>query len=88
MNKRNLLTLILFIIIILFPYYIYLPLLTLGIVFIPFYYEAVPLGFLVDALYGPFAHHGLSFSFPVGIFVTVLVLILLPIRERMRFYNV
>jgi len=88
MNKRLILSLVLLFLILFTPYYLYLLALVLAVVFVPFFWEVVILGFLIDVLYGPYSHIGLSFKFPVGITALILVVLLLPIRERLRFYNV
>lgn len=88
MNKRLLLSLGLLFLILFTPYYLYLLALVLVTIFVPFYWESIFLGFLIDCLYGPYSHVAFSFRFPVGFTAFILVILLLPIRERLRFYNV
>ena len=88
MSKRPFLFVFLLVLILTTPYFIYLPILFFVIIFIPLYWEGILLGFLIDALYGTYPHLGVSFYFPVGIVATLLVIILLPLRERIRLYNV
>ena len=85
MNRRLIVTLVLFLAIIAFPYWIYLPALGLAIFFLRFYWEGIILAFIVDVLYGHSPYMGLSFSFPLAIYVSIFVLILLPIHEQIRF---
>ncbi len=85
MNKRIIATIILCLVVVISPYWIYIPLLVLAIFFFKFYWEGIMLGFLIDVLYGPTPHIGISFVFPFAIYASIFVLILLPLHERLRF---
>lgn len=84
MTKRFVLTLLLLLSIIFLPYWLYLPGIFAAVIFLPMYWEGVFLGFLVDILYG----EGVSLPFisPVALAVLVALIILLPMRERLRTY--
>ncbi len=66
------------------PFWIYMPAIVIAVMFFPFYFEAIILGFLVDVLYGSHISSGLSFVFPFTLFLSVFIIIILPIRERLR----
>lgn len=58
------------------PYWIYLPLLFVVMLYLPFYWEGILLAALIDFLYG----NGLQIIF----YAPILLLVLLPIKERLR----
>ncbi len=71
--------------ILLLPYYIYAPALIVAIVLIPEYYEGILLGLLIDVLYG--THTMWSFlGFPFGLTAVVGIILLVPLREKLRSY--
>jgi hypothetical protein len=82
--KRLLLSLVLLALIFFAPYWIYLPVLFLGIVFLPFYWEAVIFAFLVDTVYGPWNLSGFPY-FPIALAAAALLLALPYIKRRLRF---
>ena len=75
-DYRFLTTILVFLSIILLPYYIYVPALVLAMAALPLFWEGVFLGFLIDILYGSGVHASL-------LSLAGLVL-LLPLRERIR----
>ena len=85
MTRRTLVTIIICIAVAVFPYWVYIPALVLAILMFPFYWEGIIFAFLIDVLYGNLSHTGISFVFPFAIFASVLVLVLLPLREQIRF---
>lgn len=81
--KRHTFTIIILLSIIFLPYWVYLPLLLLAIVMLPMFWEGILLGLLTDMLYGSMT----AVSYPVvGIIVTALVIISIPLRARLRNY--
>lgn len=60
------------------PYWIYLPLIGAAMILFPLYWEAIVFGFLIDTLYG-------TGTLRFAVIATVLLLALLPVRERLRF---
>lgn len=84
MIPRILSSLILLIIVGTMPFWIYIPAIVVAVVFFPFYFEAIILGFLVDVLYGQNISQGLSFVFPFALFLSISIIIILPVRERLR----
>ncbi|MEK7194569.1 MAG: hypothetical protein AAB660_02690 [Patescibacteria group bacterium] len=82
---RILFTLIVFLALIVTPYWIYFPLILIGIVLFPFYLEAILLGLIVDLVYGGGANSNALFGFPFGIVVAILIFFTAPLREYLRF---
>lgn len=80
---RHLLSLIIVLAIFTLPYWVYLPIIIFGIVAIPFYFEAIAFGLLIDVYYGVPAGF---FMFPFGMGLTLLVLLALPFRTYIRFH--
>jgi hypothetical protein len=80
--KRVLINIALFLLILLAPYWLYMPALLIACVLEPFYWEGVVYAVLIDILYG----RGGSFfhAHLFGIIVLVLVLAMVPLRERFR----
>ncbi len=77
-------TLMLVLLILAFPYWVYLPALGLSVLLLPLYWEAVFLGFLIDVFYGVRVHTGISLQYPCALLVLLLILVLIPVRERIR----
>ncbi len=63
------------------PYWIYLPLLVVAMALIPFYWEAIFLGFLIDTLYGP---SSLNVFTSVAFWSLLMLVAIMPLRERLR----
>lgn len=82
--SRLLTSLALLIIVGTMPFWIYIPAIVIAVIFFPFYFEAVVLGFLVDVLYGQHISQGLSFVFPFALFLSIFIVVILPVRERLR----
>ncbi len=80
--KRLLATFIILFAIVFLPYWIYLPVLFLSMILFPFYWEAILLAFLVEVLYGP---GDMRIFSPITLSAVALTIILLPLREKMRF---
>jgi hypothetical protein len=67
-----------------FPAWVYIPIVTLGIGIFDFYWEGIILAFFIDVLYGTRVHMGISLFFPFALGAAALVLLLLPIKQRLR----
>lgn len=83
---RHLFTISVLFSVIFLPYWIYLPLIVIGAVMVPFYWEVIFLSLLADSLYGElgFAPHTLIQSFS---FWTLLLLVsLVPLKKIIRNY--
>ena len=69
----------------LLPFWFYLPLIAVAIFVTPFFLEGVFLGLLIDTLYGGINFFGIYFPFLFSVLAVVLLLVSIPIRERLRF---
>ena len=65
------------------PYWLYVPVILVGIILFPFYIEAMFFGFLIDTLYG--SSHGFLWGFYFALIATLLVYFAVPLRKRFRF---
>ena len=86
--KRSYIVALLFIAIIAFPFWIYVPLVIIATLYEPFFYESIFLGFFIDVLYGSRTYHGFTLMFPFAILLSILVVALLPMRQYLRIDNV
>jgi hypothetical protein len=84
MNNRLITSIVLLFLIAVAPFWIYIPALALAAALFPFYVEAVGFGFLIDVLYGTHGQSGISLVFPFALYACALVLLLLPVKERLR----
>lgn len=88
MTNRTLVSICLVVLILAFPYWIYVPVVVGAIFYFPFYYEAVIYGFLIDTLYGKVTYSLLTFKYPFAVGFFCLILLLLPLRRYIRVQNV
>ncbi len=65
------------------PYWLYLPIILIGIIIFPLYLEAMLFGFIIDTLYG--LGGGYFFGFTFAVLATLLVYFAHPLREHLRF---
>ncbi len=86
MKKRLVALLMLLLAIIFLPYWVYLPLLLAAILVFPVFWEGILFGLLIDVLYGWGVTAWPSLISPAALSALVLVIILLPVRERLRFH--
>ena len=78
MKRRTLGYIVILISILVLPYWAYLPVLFVAILLFPFFWEGLLFAFLIDTLYGT----GLE----TVIVALVVLIILLPFRDRLRTY--
>ncbi len=87
MNKlRSFATIGILAAVILLPYWLYLPLLGAALIFFPVYWEGIILALFVDVLYGGGIGPVSSLFSPMAFGATVILIIMLPVRERLRIY--
>ncbi|MEK7135078.1 MAG: hypothetical protein AAB780_00025 [Patescibacteria group bacterium] len=84
MNIRLGAVLVLLLAIIFLPYWLYLPLLGAAMIAFPFFWEAILLALLVDVLYGGGVGGVAQLLSPMAFVATLLLIVLLPLRERIR----
>lgn len=77
---------LIFLVIVFFPYWVYLPVLGAGIIFFPFFWEAIFLGFLIDVLYGGGVSSASHLFSPMAFAAAVFLAVMLPVRDRIRVY--
>jgi len=77
---------ILFFAIILFPFWIYIPLVGAAMIFFPFFWEGILLALLIDVLYGGGVGEMSDLLSPMAFAATLLLIVLLPLRERVRIH--
>jgi hypothetical protein len=83
-HKRAIVSLIILLSVIFFPYWVYLPLIIAAITLIPFYWEGLALSMLADVLYGQ-GVFPLSFSSMSVIALTALIIsAIFPLRSYLR----
>lgn len=81
---RILIIILNFCLIMLAPWWIYLPALFISVFKINFFAESIAFGFLIDVLYGSALYKGSFFSYPFALTLLVLVLALVPIKNHLR----
>ncbi|MBX4199082.1 hypothetical protein KW800_02285 [Candidatus Parcubacteria bacterium] len=80
-------TIVTLIFILIAPYWLYLPLIVVGVILFPLYLESVGLGLAVDVLYGGAGHGDILFGMPFAFLAAVLTLFAVPLREHLRFQS-
>jgi hypothetical protein len=83
MNLRILSRIVLLMVILAFPFWVYIPLLIAAVIFFPFYVEGIIGGFLIDVLYGSTPVF-IGFPFTMALIMTVVLVISLPLRDYIR----
>ncbi|PIP55949.1 MAG: hypothetical protein COX06_00575 [Candidatus Zambryskibacteria bacterium CG22_combo_CG10-13_8_21_14_all_42_17] len=86
MTRRLLWSVIIFISIMVLPFWIYIPVLFAVIVFVPFFWEGILFTFLIEVVHNSGIEFFSLLSSPLVISVLVALIILLPIRDRIRTY--
>lgn len=68
------------------PYWVYIPVLFIGVIFFPFFWEGILFVFLIGMVHGSgMAVLSLLIS-PLALSLLALLILLLPIRESLRSY--
>lgn len=68
------------------PYWVYIPFLFIGIILLPFFWEGMLLAFLINMLYSGGVEVFSSLVSPLTLSVLIVLIAMLPIRERLRSY--
>ena len=78
-------SILVFLSILVLPFWFYVPILFVAIIIFPFYWEGIIFGFLIDVLYGNGIGPVFSGISLWGLGALVIILVLMPFRGRMRF---
>ena len=68
------------------PYWVYIPLLFIGAILFPFFWEGILLVFLVSVVHGSEMAVLPSLVSPLALSLLIVLILLLPIRESLRSY--
>ena len=68
------------------PYWIYIPVLFIAIIFSPLFWEGILFAFMIETVYASQVGIFTSLISPLTVSVLIVLIILLPIKERLRLY--
>ena len=68
------------------PYWIYIPVLLIAMIFFPFFWEGILFAFLIEVIHGSGIEAITSFVSPAALSAVIVLIILLPVRESLRYY--
>ncbi len=80
--RRALVLVILIVLILTAPYWIYVPLLIIALVLVPVFWEGIMLTFLIDTIYA--TPPTVWYDFPHAFLACALVLATIPLRKMVR----
>ena len=86
MTRRILGSVVIFVSILFLPYWVYIPVLFIGAVLFPFFWEGILFAFLVNVLHGGEMKIFPSLVSPLALSLLVALILLLPVRENLRSY--
>ena len=86
MIRRILGSIVILVSILVLPYWVYVPLLFIGVILFPFFWEGILLVFLVRVIHGAEMAVPLSLVSPLALSLLIVLILLLPIRESLRSY--
>ncbi len=79
-------TLIVFLSILILPYWVYIPVLCIAVIVFPFFWEGILLALFIDFVYGGGIESFSSFPFTISFYILIFLIILIPLRTRIRSY--
>ena len=85
-NFRPVIALLLFILIVIAPYWLYLPALFFALLRFPLFWEGVLLAFLADVLYGANVYNNFFLKFPFALAASILVLLVPMVHRYFRIH--
>jgi hypothetical protein len=85
-QPRHITFFFIFLLVLIMPWWIYLPALALAVLLLPFFWEGLVLAFIVDVLYGTRLSENFFLMFPIALGTTLLLVIVPFIQKRFRFY--
>ena len=86
MIRRVLVSLVIFASILVLPYWVYVPLLFIGAILFPFFWEGILLVFFVHVVHGSEVTVLPLLVSPLALSLLIVLVLLLPIRESLRSY--
>lgn len=86
MNSRIIYSFLIFLCLLAFPWWIYLPVIIIGTLIFPFFVEGILFSFIIDAAYHPIRENISILNFPIALMVSLLIIFLLPLREHIRIH--
>jgi len=86
MTRRILWSVITLASILFLPYWIYVPVLFIGVILIPFFWEGMLLALIINVIHGSSVGFLPSLVSPLPLSVLIVLVALLPIRESLRYY--
>jgi len=86
MTRRILGSVVVLFSILILPYWIYVPVLFIAIIFFPFFWEGIFLAFLIDVVHGSGIGRFPFLISPFAFYALIALILLLPLRERLRPY--
>ena len=86
MIRRVLGSAVILVSILLLPYWVYVPVLFIGVILFPFFWEGILLVFLVSVIHGSEMAILPSLVSPLALSLLIVLILLLPLRESLRSY--
>lgn len=68
------------------PYWIYIPVLFVTIIVIPFFWEGILFALMIETISAGEVEMFTSLTSPLTISAFIMLIVLLPIREKLRFH--
>jgi hypothetical protein len=81
--KRAISIILLFILVIFAPYWMYLPALALALIYFPFFWEGIVLALFVDVLFG-FDTANFLKQYPFSLSACIILIVLPYVKKRLR----
>jgi len=86
MNHRIFGTALVLLSILVLPYWIYIPILLVAIIYFPFYWEGLILALIIEVIYDNGVGFLPSLVSPLALSALIMLIILLPIKDKLRLH--
>lgn len=86
MKNRYIYSILIFITLLAFPWWVYIPVIIIGTFIFPYFIEGIIFSFIIDSVYHPIPLNLSILNFPLALMVTLIIIVLLPLREHVRIY--
>ncbi len=86
MTSHITISIIVFLSIIFFPYWIYVPILFIAVILIPFFWEGVVFALMIETIYLGRVEIFTSLISLLSVSILLTLLIMLPVREKLRLH--